>query len=58
LAGTENSYNFGVDKAGNLYSKSGNIAGWQIKNGYLTTGTAGKNNIVAVSTSDGDGSKT
>lgn len=51
-------YPFRVHKDGSLYSTKGNIAGWQIENGYLTTGTAGKNNIVAVSTSDGDGSKT
>ena len=50
-------YPFRVHKDGSLYSTKGKIATWNINNGYLMAGTAGKNNIVGISTSEGSGSK-
>ena len=52
------SYKFGVTKEGLLYARAGRIAGWQINDGYLTSGTAGKNDIIGLSTKSGGGSQT
>ena len=55
--GKADEYKFAVDDSGNMYASAGTIGGWEIYNGYLTSGTGENQDVIGLSTKQGGGSK-